>query len=73
MGQHVNNMPKGYTECWGDKCQFAVNKVMFPGHIVSDKGIEADLGKIKAITEMPTPKDAADVKRWAWWESSLHG
>ncbi|XP_063750626.1 uncharacterized protein K02A2.6-like [Eleginops maclovinus] len=47
-----------------DKCQFAVNKVMFLGHIVSAGGIEADPGKIKAITEMPTPKDAADVKRF---------
>lgn len=44
-----------------DKSQFAVNKVMFLGHIVSAKGIEADPGKLKAIREMPTPKDAADV------------
>lgn len=59
-----------------DKCQFAVDKVKFLGHIVSARGIEADPGKIKAITEMHTPKDAADVKRLlAWsttWENSLH-
>uniref|UniRef100_A0A3B3C9Q2 Gypsy retrotransposon integrase-like protein 1 n=1 Tax=Oryzias melastigma TaxID=30732 RepID=A0A3B3C9Q2_ORYME len=47
-----------------DKCQFAVEKVMFLGHIVSAQGIEADPGKIRAIKEMPTPKDAADVKRF---------
>lgn len=47
-----------------DKCQFAVDKVMFLGHIVSAQGIQADPGKIRAITEMPTPKDAADVKRF---------
>ncbi|XP_034023519.1 uncharacterized protein K02A2.6-like [Thalassophryne amazonica] len=47
-----------------NKCQFAVNKVMFLGHIISTGGIEADPGKIKAITAMPTAKDAADVKRF---------
>nr|XP_057937756.1 cytokine receptor family member b2 isoform X2 [Doryrhamphus excisus] len=47
-----------------DKCQFAVVKVMFLGHIVTAQGIEADPGKIKAIMEMPTPKDTADVKRF---------
>ncbi|KAL7389676.1 hypothetical protein ABVT39_008128 [Epinephelus coioides] len=46
------------------KCKFAVNKVMFLGHIVSAQGIEADPGKLKAIREMATPKDAADVKRF---------
>lgn len=47
-----------------DKCHFAVDRVKFLGHIVSAQGIEADPGKIKAITEMPVPKDAADVKRF---------
>ena len=47
-----------------EKCKFAVDKVMFLGHIVSAQGIEADPGKIRAITEMPVPKDAADVKRF---------
>lgn len=37
-----------------NKCQLAVDRVMFLGHIVSAKGIEANPGKIKAITEMPT-------------------
>lgn len=40
-----------------DKCMFAVDKVMFLGHIFSTRYIEADPGKLKAITKMPTPKD----------------
>ncbi|XP_063077523.1 uncharacterized protein K02A2.6-like [Engraulis encrasicolus] len=47
-----------------EKCQFAVSEVAFLGHIVGERGIQADPAKIKAITEMPTPKDAADVKRF---------
>ena len=38
-----------------DKYQFAVDRVTFLGHVISAQGIEADPGKIKAITEMPTP------------------
>jgi hypothetical protein len=41
-------------------------------HVVSALSMEADPSKIKAITEMPTPKDVADVRRfWAqltMWE-----
>ena len=47
-----------------EKCEFAVDKVMFLGHVVGAGGIEADPGKIKAIREMPTPKDVADVRRF---------
>lgn len=39
-----------------DKCQFAVNKVTFLGHIVSARGIKADRSTIKAIMEMPPIK-----------------
>lgn len=34
------------------------------GHIVSARGIKADPGKIKTITEMPMPTDAANVKKF---------
>ncbi|XP_056151372.1 uncharacterized protein K02A2.6-like [Lampris incognitus] len=47
-----------------EKCEFAVDKIMFLGHVVGAQGIEADPGKIKAIKEMPTPKDVADVRRF---------
>ena len=32
------------------------------GHIVSKRGIEIDLDKIKAIQEMPEPKTGKDVR-----------
>lgn len=47
-----------------DKCQFAVKQVKFLGHIVSSEGIRADPEKIRAIREMPPPKDVADIKRF---------
>lgn len=51
---------KGLT--LNDKCQFAVEQVKFLGHVVSVRGIEADPDKIRAISEMPVPKDIADIR-----------
>ncbi|KAJ8340687.1 hypothetical protein SKAU_G00353200 [Synaphobranchus kaupii] len=47
-----------------DKCQFSVDQVTFLGHVISARGIEADPDKIKAISEMPLPKDVAEVRRF---------
>ena len=47
-----------------EKCEFAVDRVKFLGHIVSAQGLEPDPSKIKAITDMPTPTDVAGVRRY---------
>jgi hypothetical protein len=44
------------------KCHFAQNKLKYLGHVVSDKGIEADPDKVKAIVEMPEPKDVGELR-----------
>ena len=43
------------------KCIFGVTSGKLLGHIVSERGIEVDLDKIKAIQEMPVPKTEKDV------------
>lgn len=47
-----------------EKCQFALTEIRFLGHVINSQGIRADPGKIKAILEMPEPKDVADVRRF---------
>lgn len=47
-----------------DKCIFATKKILFLGHIISEKGIEQDPEKLKALTKMPRPRDTKDVKRF---------
>lgn len=47
-----------------EKCQFALTEVRFLGHVINSKGIRADPDKIKAIRDMPEPKDVADVRRF---------
>ena len=43
------------------KCIFGVNSRKSLGHIVSERGIEVDPDKIKAIQEMPLPKIEKDI------------
>ena len=48
------------------KCTFCMEKVFFLGYVVSTKGIEVDVEKVKAIKEWPTPKSITEVR-------SFHG
>ena len=44
------------------KCIFGVTSGKLLGYIVSERGIEVDPDKIKAIQEMPVPKTEKDVR-----------
>ena len=44
------------------KCIFGVTTGKLLGFLVSDKGIEVNLSKIKAILEMPPPKIEKEIK-----------
>nr|KYP63438.1 Transposon Ty3-G Gag-Pol polyprotein [Cajanus cajan] len=44
------------------KCTFRVRSGKLLGFIVNEKGIEIDVDKVKAITEMPLPKTKKEVR-----------
>ena len=44
------------------KCTFGVISGKLLGHIVSERGIEVDPKKIKAILDMPTPRNEKEIK-----------
>lgn len=44
------------------KCRFALNELVFMGHILSDQGIKADKAKVEAVENAPTPRTVAEVK-----------
>ena len=44
------------------KCIFGVTSGKLLGHIVSQKGIEVDPDKVKAIREIPPPKNKKEVR-----------
>lgn len=44
------------------KCQWFINKVTYLGHVISARGIEPNLEKVKAIVEAPAPKNVSQLK-----------
>ncbi|RVW67594.1 Retrovirus-related Pol polyprotein from transposon 17.6 [Vitis vinifera] len=44
------------------KCTFGVTSGKLLGHIVSERGIEVDRDKIKAILDMPAPKTEKEIR-----------
>lgn len=46
-----------------NKCKFGQKEIKYMGHIINNKGISPDNSKIKAISEMPCPKNKQDIQR----------
>ena len=44
------------------KCTFGVTSKKLLGHIISERGIEVDLEKIKAILDMPAPRTKKEIR-----------
>ncbi|XP_019429619.1 PREDICTED: uncharacterized protein LOC109337164 [Lupinus angustifolius] len=68
-GEHVNNLRhlferlrKYHLKLNPTKCSFGVKSGRVLGFIVSQKGIEVDPEKVKAIIEMPTPRTEKEVR-----------
>ncbi len=45
-----------------EKCKFFQTSVKYLGHIVSEKGVETDPEKIKALTTWPVPTDLKELR-----------
>ena len=44
------------------KCEFFKTKIQFLGHVISEKGLEVDPTKVRAVTEYPRPKNVSEVR-----------
>ena len=46
------------------KCVFSSSRITFLGHVVSSEGLQVDLKKCTAITEMPIPSTKTELQRF---------
>ena len=46
------------------KCSFAARNLLILGHVVSDKGISLDPGKINAVEQFPRPNNLKETQRF---------
>ena len=44
------------------KCHLLQNQVSYLGHVVSERGIQTDPEKTRAVEEWPTPQTVGDVR-----------
>lgn len=44
------------------KCEFGMTKILYLVHIISDKGVQIDQEKIKAIQDWPTPSTLTHLR-----------
>ena len=54
-----------------DKVNLRRKEVPFMGHVISEKGLQADPAKVKAVLEIPTPTDVASVQRFIGFTNYL--
>ena len=66
---HVKNLLAFLERCARDVCLTAdklnlrKSELLFTGHMATDKGLDTDPAKVRAVVEMPTPTDKAGVQR----------
>ncbi|KAG9282794.1 hypothetical protein AMEX_G1491 [Astyanax mexicanus] len=46
-----------------DKCNFSKPEIRYFGHIISKEGIQPDMDKVKAITEMSSPTNITELRQ----------
>ena len=44
------------------KCEFGMKEMLYLGHIISEKGVQVDMEKIRAIRDWPTPKTVIELR-----------
>jgi transposase InsO family protein len=47
-----------------EKCQIKKPQVKYVGHVVTQNGLEPDWEKVRAVRQMPVPKNKEDIRRF---------
>ncbi|GKV02837.1 hypothetical protein SLEP1_g15225 [Rubroshorea leprosula] len=72
LDETFNNLRKNKMRLNSSKCIFSVEYGKFIGFMVSQKGIEVNLEKIRAIAKMEPPKSVKDIQKLTRRVAALH-
>ncbi|GKV50197.1 hypothetical protein SLEP1_g56910 [Rubroshorea leprosula] len=72
LEETFNNLKKNIMRLNLVKCIFGVESGKFLGFMMSRRGIEVNLEKIKAVAEMEPPKSVKDIQRLTRRVAALH-
>ncbi|GKV32500.1 hypothetical protein SLEP1_g41100 [Rubroshorea leprosula] len=72
LEETFNNLKKNRMRLNPAKCIFGIESGKFLGFMISWRGIEVNLEKIRAITEMEPPKSVKDIQRLTRRVAALH-
>ena len=56
-----------------EKCHFIVNQGIVLGHIISERGIEADKAKVELISTLPSPTNVKTARQSWEMQASIAG
>ena len=66
QGQHLRvvlgKLRKRQLYAKFSKCEFWLQRVSFLGHVLTDKGVEVDPEKVKAVSEWKQPTSASEIR-----------
>ncbi|GAA0187298.1 hypothetical protein LIER_34586 [Lithospermum erythrorhizon] len=77
-GQHLENLKETFKQLCSyklrinpEKCSFGVTSGKFLGYTISERGIEPNLDKIKALLDMKLPESYKDVQKLTGYLAAL--
>ncbi len=79
--EHVNEVcniiRRHKLYCKKSKCQFGTSSIEFVGHVVSHNKVMMDPGKLKAVSQWPSPKNVRQLRQFLgfanFYRKFIHG
>ena len=62
LGQVFQRLREANLTLKSSKCNFAVDKVVYLGHVITKEGVQVDVGKTEKVNSFPAPKTQKELK-----------
>ena len=62
LGQVFQRLREANLTLKSSKCNFAVDRVVYLGHVITKEGVQVDVGKTEKVNSFPAPKTQKELK-----------